>query len=117
MASLSQQGFNARRRIGYHNNLRKGGILYLGQKQGEIGGEFIARQAWSGKMSQFNIWNWPLEDFYIENAAECRSDLVGNMVSWRKEDWTLGPAVRSSSNLNFYITTSIKLQRSSFRRG
>ena len=99
MASLSQQGFNARRRIGYHNNLRKGGILYLGQKQGEIGGEFIARQAWSGKMSQFNIWNWPLEDFYIENAAECRSDLVGNMVSWRKEDWTLGPSVISFSNL------------------
>ena len=29
---------------------RKGGILFLGQKQGEIGGEFIAREAWSGQL-------------------------------------------------------------------
>ena len=40
----------------------------------------VTRQAWSGKMSQFNIWNWPLEDFYIENAAECRSDLMIMMM-------------------------------------
>ena len=82
----------------------------MGQKQGEIGGEFIAREAWSGqlimmvtialtlvwcpgKLSQFNIWNWPLEDYYLENAAECRSDLMGNMVAWRTEDWTIGPNV------------------------
>ena len=89
--------------------LRKGGILFLGQKQGEIGGEFIARQAWSGKLSQFNIWNWPLEDFYIENAAECRSDLVGNMVSWKQEEWTLGPTV----SCGVFVQSSLTFDASS----
>lgn len=74
---------------------RKEGILFLGQKQTvEPGGGFLAREAWSGKLSQFNVWNWPLEDFYIENAAECRSDLLGNMVVWNEESWTMGPKVR-----------------------
>ena len=110
MASLSQQGVNITLKFSIMTtNLRKGGILFLGQKQGEIGGEFIARQAWSGKMSQFNIWSWPLEDFYIENAAECRSDLVGNMVSWKLEDWTLGPSVRTDlcMCLNYQFGSSL----------
>ena len=74
---------------------RKDGILFLGQKQTvEPGGGFLAREAWSGKLSQFNVWSWPLEDFYIENAAECRSDLLGNMVIWNEESWTMGPKVK-----------------------
>ena len=87
----------------YH---RKDGILYLGQKQGEIGGEFVAKEAWSGKLSQFNVWNWPLEDYYLENAAECRSDLMGNMVKWSSDTWTIGPSVRffkSSFCFNHFI--------------
>ena len=52
----------------------------MGQKQTEVGSDFVAKEAWSGKLSQFNVWNWALEDFYLENAAECRSDLLGNMV-------------------------------------
>ena len=45
-------------------------------------------------MSQFNIWNWPLEDYFIENAAECRSDLLGNMVEWNSGNWFTGQKVR-----------------------
>ena len=65
----------------------------MGQKQTEVGSDFVAKEAWSGKLSQFNVWNWALEDFYLENAAECRSDLLGNMVVWNSESWTIGPAV------------------------
>ena len=46
-------------------------------------------------MSQFNIWNWALEDYFIENAAECRSDLLGNMMTWKKENWFLGEVLES----------------------
>ena len=53
----------------------------MGQKQGSLGGDFNARQSWSGKLSQFNVWNWPLEDYFIENAAECRSDLLVQMMT------------------------------------
>ena len=53
----------------------------MGQKQGSLGGDFNARQSWSGKLSQFNVWNWPLEDYFIENAAECRSDLLVQILT------------------------------------
>ena len=79
--------------------VRKGGLLYLGQKQGSLGGDFNARQSWSGKLSQFNIWNWPLEDYFIENAAECRSDLLGNMVEWNTGNWFTGEEVRGEISL------------------
>ena len=58
----------------------------------------MAKEAWSGKLSQFNVWNWPLEDYYLENAAECRSDLMGNMVKWSSDSWTFGPSVSRVSN-------------------
>ena len=35
---------------GAFEQARKGGILFLGQKQGDVGGEFIAKEAWSGKL-------------------------------------------------------------------
>ena len=74
---------------------RKGGLQYLGQDQDSLGGDFNIRQSWSGLMSQFNIWNWALEDYFIENAAECRSDLLGNMMTWKKENWFLGEVLES----------------------
>ena len=49
-------------------------------------------QSWSGTITQFNIWNWALEDYFVENAAECRSDLLGNVLDWRVDKWYLGEA-------------------------
>ena len=72
------------------SNSRKGGLNYLGQDQDSLGGDFNDRQSWSGVISQFNIWNWALEDYFIENAAECRSDLLGNIQIWLKDRWFLG---------------------------
>ena len=69
---------------------RAGGLNYLGQDQDSLGGAFNIRQSWSGQISQFNVWNWALEDYFIENAAECRSDLLGNVQIWKKENWFLG---------------------------
>ena len=76
---------------------RKDGILFLGQKQTEPGGGFLAREAWSGKLSQFNVWSWPLEDYYLENAAECRwySSLIGWNIILLASDWL----IQNNSNL------------------
>ena len=74
-------------------SFRKGGLQYLGQDQDSLGGSFNIRQSWSGLISQFNIWNWSLEDYFIENAAECRSDLLGNMMVWKEENWFLGEVI------------------------
>ena len=69
---------------------RKGGLNYLGQDQDSLGGDFNPRQSWSGLITQFNIWNWALEDYFIENAAECRSDLLGNVMTWKADHYFLG---------------------------
>ena len=71
-------------------SFRKGGLTYLGQDQDSLGGDFNPRQSWSGLISQFNIWNWALEDYFIENAAECRSDLLGNVQEWLEGKWFTG---------------------------
>ncbi|XP_023337222.1 uncharacterized protein LOC111708162 isoform X2 [Eurytemora carolleeae] len=67
--------------------VRKGGKLFLGQDQDTLGGGFQPRQSWSGAITQFNIWDVALEDYFVENAAECRSDLLGNVQEWNREVW------------------------------
>lgn len=60
-----------------------------GQDQDNFGGGFNSKQSWSGLISQFNWWDFALEDFFIENAAECRSDLLGNVQEWTESNWIL----------------------------
>ena len=48
------------------------------------------RQSFSGLITQFNVWNASLEDFHVENMAECRSDAWGNAVAWKESLYTLG---------------------------
>jgi len=69
--------------------VRKGGVNYLGQDQDSYGGGFSSKQSWSGTITQFNIWDFALEDYFIENAAECRSDLLGNLQEWTRENWVI----------------------------
>ena len=43
------------------------------------------RQSFSGYITQFNIWDFALEDFQVENMATCRSDNWGNIVQSKEE--------------------------------
>ena len=67
--------------------VRSGGVTYLGQDQDSMGGGFNPRQSWSGEITQFNVWDFPLEEWMVENAAECRSDILGNVIKWQKDLW------------------------------
>jgi hypothetical protein len=40
-------------------------------------------------MTQFNWWDWALDDYFIKTAAECRTDLLGNLQAWRLDNWQL----------------------------
>ena len=46
------------------------------------------RQSFSGYITQFNIWDFALEDFQIENMATCRSDNWGNIVQSQAEKFS-----------------------------
>ena len=65
-------------------------MLYLGQDQDSLGGGFNLRQSWGGEITQFNLWSWALEEYYIENMAECRSDLFGDVLKWDENNFFLG---------------------------
>ena len=49
------------------------------------------RQSFSGYITQFNLWDFSLEDYHIENIAECRSDNWGSVWASKKENFILGP--------------------------
>ena len=48
--------------------------------QDELDGGYNKKQSWSGLITQHNLWDFSIEDFDIENFAECRSDAFGNIV-------------------------------------
>ena len=81
--------------------MNPGGLLVIGQDQDTVGGGFDRRQSFSGMISQFNIWNSSLEDFHIENLAECRSDAFGNSVAWKEELFRLGEEYSRVSKQEF----------------
>ena len=47
--------------------------------QDEIRGGYNPKQSWSGAITQFNVWDFPMEEYDVENFAECRSDAFGNV--------------------------------------
>jgi len=79
--------------------VRSGGVNYLGQDQDSVGGGFNGKQSWSGEITQFNIWDFALEDYSIENAAECRSDILGNVQRWDIDNWVLNDVSSKSAPL------------------
>jgi len=79
--------------------VRKGGLNFLGQDQDNLGGGFNDRQSWSGAVTQFNIWDFALEDYSVENAAECRSDILGSVEKWQMDKWVLNDVESKTSPL------------------
>jgi len=70
--------------------VRPGGVLVLGQDQDEVRGGYNPKQSWSGAITQFNLWDFAMEEYDVENLAECRSDAFGNVVRWDEPYWILG---------------------------
>ncbi|XP_023331567.1 uncharacterized protein LOC111703755 [Eurytemora carolleeae] len=70
--------------------IRSGGVFILGQNQLEQRGGYDPRQTWSGAVTQLNIWDFPMEEYHVENLAKCRSDAYGNVVRWDEAYWILG---------------------------
>jgi hypothetical protein len=72
--------------------LAKGGYLILGQKQDsmETSGFFAKSQAFSGKMSQFEIWDKELSEEVIKGVASCQSETSEEQhrtITWSSNDW------------------------------
>ena len=63
--------------------VRPGGVFVVGQDQDALDGDYNKLQSWSGLITQHNLWNFSIEEYDIENFAECRSDAFGNVVKYK----------------------------------
>ena len=60
--------------------VRPGGVFIVGQDQDEVRGGYNSKQSWSGAITQVNLWDFPMEEYDVQNIAECRSDAFGNVI-------------------------------------
>jgi len=82
--------------------VEKNGIAILGQDQDNLGGGFDRRQSFSGYITQFNVWDFSLEDYAIENIAQCRSDNWGNVFASKLENFILGPEYMETTTMPLF---------------
>ena len=65
----------------------------FGQEPDCLGSCFEKSQAFIGDLSEFNIWNYTLEDSVIASIAICNSSLQGNIISWKKSNMILKKSI------------------------
>jgi len=70
--------------------VRPGGVFVVGQDQDELRGGYNSKQSWSGAITQVNVWDFAMEEYDVQNLAECRSDAFGNVIRWDEPNWILG---------------------------
>ena len=79
------------------------GSLILGQEQDSVtGGLFDAYQAFSGKLTQVEIWNIELPQNDIEKIAKCQEESAkesNRVVSWISEKWEINNVTINESTL------------------
>lgn len=74
------------------NPLSAEGAFYIGQEQDEVDGKFQQQQAFSGQISQVQLWNRPLRDEEIAVKSDCGElDIEnGEIINWNLDnDWIL----------------------------
>ena len=74
----------------------------FGQEQDSLRGGFEKYEAYIGDMSEFNFWNFTLNDSDIKSMAECKTLLKGNIVDWNPDNLVVKGVI--TSNISDYKT-------------
>ena len=88
-AQVVSQGFVNHTKIkfpGYPKYKKQ--FLVIGQFPRIYKGGFDNKKSLKGKISQFNWWSRVLNDSIIENMAECKKRLKGDIISWDRKSFT-----------------------------
>ena len=56
--------------------------MILGQEQDNLGSNFTASEAFIGRISQMNIWNYELKPQLILQMSKHADHFDGNVVAW-----------------------------------
>ena len=77
-------------------------VFLVGQEPDTLRGSFDHLQAFRGRISGLNIYNYTLTDEEIGSMANCGEHISGNVIKWDKNDWI------------FYNTSPNTIDASSF---
>jgi hypothetical protein len=58
------------------------GMFILGQEADSLGGGYDSDESFSGRISEFNVWSYPLEADTINDLYKCQTNLVGDVINW-----------------------------------
>ncbi len=85
------------------------GILILGQEQDAYGGFFDLNQAFSGEITQLEMWESVLSNSAIQSLAKCEVETVqednrilvwGDLQDWSLEQVRLGHLDQTQTNFS-----------------
>jgi len=62
--------------------IRGGGVMVLGQEQDSLGGSFSPEEAFTGDLSQLNVWDKVLSPQDIYNLVRSCHGKQGNVKAW-----------------------------------
>jgi len=62
--------------------IKGGGVMVLGQEQDSLGGSFSPEEAFTGDLSQLNVWNKVLSPHEIYNLVRNCFTEAGNVKAW-----------------------------------
>jgi hypothetical protein len=69
------------------SNQKKKSAFLVGQEPDTLRGSFNHLQAFRGRISGLNIYNYTLTDEEIRSMANCSKLISGNVIKWGKNDW------------------------------
>lgn len=63
-----------------------GSSFIFGQEPDSLGGYFDKTQSFIGELSEFNVWNYTIEESDIFAMASCEDFSKGNIIAWEKSN-------------------------------
>ena len=96
--------------------------LIFGQEPDRIRGGFEKDQAYLGYLSEFNVWNYTLDEKDIFKMGSCNTQIKGNIVAWEISGLLKhNIPVRDIKDISFFCSNSSKYvifpEKMSFSQG
>ena len=84
--------------------LKTDGVMIFGQEQDSLGGFFDENQAFSGELSQVELWSIQLDSATIAALANCEQETAfvqSRVVAWNRtlDEWSIKNVEKSSMQL------------------
>ena len=69
------------------SNMKMESAFLVGQETDTLRASFAHLQAYRGRISGLNIYNYTLTDAEIGAMAKCGKQIIGNVIKWEENDW------------------------------